>query len=117
MIAVLTLKLESMEIFSMNVRISDPEELGISASRLTRLNSTIERYVTDDRLAGSVALLARRNRLVHLKSYVWQDRESQTPMADNTIFRIYSMIKPITCVAFMTLLEEGLVILIDPVEK
>ena len=62
-------------------------------------------------------MLARRGRIIHFEQVGWQDREGRTPLAADTIFRIYSMTKPIICVAFMTLYEEGRFQLLDPVAK
>jgi CubicO group peptidase (beta-lactamase class C family) len=62
-------------------------------------------------------MLARRGRVIHFEQVGWQDRESRTPLSSDTIFRIYSMTKPIVCVALMTLYEEARFQLFDPVAK
>ena len=99
------------------MKIVSPEEVGLASDRLGRIRPAIEKHIGEDRLAGAVTLLARKARIVHLEAYGLQDRESQKSMSVDTIFRIYSMTKPITCVAFMTLFEEGLVRLYEPVAR
>jgi CubicO group peptidase (beta-lactamase class C family) len=77
----------------------------------------MQSYVDQRGFAGISTMLARRGRIVHFEQVGWQDRESQTPLSADTIFRIYSMTKPIICVALMTLYEEGRFQLFDPVAK
>ena len=64
---------------------------------------------------ASSTLVARRGDVVHDGQYGWRDKEAGAPMTDDTIFRLYSMTKPIVCTALMTLFEEGRFRLIDPV--
>lgn len=99
------------------MKISDPIKFGFSPDRLKRLNPALQRYVDEGKLAGLVALVARKGTPVYLEKFGYQDLESKKPMDFNTIFRIYSMTKPITGVAFMMLFEQGLVHLEDPVSK
>lgn len=77
----------------------------------------MQSYVDRGKFAGLSTLLARRGQLVHFEQVGWQDRESQTPLSPGTIFRIYSMTKPVVCAALMTLYEEGRFQLLDPVAK
>ncbi|MCA3790776.1 MAG: beta-lactamase family protein, partial [Burkholderia sp.] len=85
---------------------------GWSSQRLkafdTRLN---ERYVASGRLPGAVTMIYRRGELAHVNVVGSMDVERAKPMREDAIFRIYSMTKPITSVAFMTLVEQGLVAL------
>ena len=91
---------------------------GWSSQRLkafdTRLN---ERYVASGRLPGAVTMIYRRGELAHVNVVGSMDVERAKPMREDAIFRIYSMTKPITSVAFMTLVEQGLVALDDPVSS
>lgn len=96
---------------------AQPEELGFSSERLERINDFMERYVEEGKVAGFITLVARRGRIAFFDKYGYQDLASKTQMQDDTIFRIYSMSKPITSVAFMMLFERGLVRLEDPVSK
>jgi len=97
--------------------ISDPEAVGFSAKRLDRIKPAMQAYVDQRGFAGLSTLLARRGQIVHFEQVGCQDRESGTPLTTETIYRIYSMTKPIICTALMTLHEEGRFQLFDPVAK
>jgi CubicO group peptidase (beta-lactamase class C family) len=86
----------------------DPEEVGMSVERLARIRPVLEKYIADDKVAGIVAMIARRGQIVYEECLGVMDRENQTAMRPDAIFRIYSMTKPIVCVALMTLYEQGL---------
>lgn len=94
-----------------------PESVGLSSKRLDRIHTSVGKHIGNGKIAGAVTLVARRGEIVHLDSMGWQDRESQTPMHTDSIFRIYSMTKPITCAAAMMLYEEGHFLLTDPLFK
>ena len=66
---------------------------------------------------GVNTLIARRGKVVHAGEFGWRDKEAGAAMTADTIFRLYSMTKPIVCTALMTLLEEGRFRLIDPLAK
>ena len=95
----------------------NPGEVGISAERLARIRPVMEKHVGDDKMAGVVTLLARHGEVVHQACVGLMDREAGKPMQPDTIIRLYSMTKPITCVALMTLYERGRFQLADPVSK
>lgn len=99
------------------MRITAPEEFGFSPKRLKRIATAMQRYVDQKKLAGIVTLVARRGQVVHFEKFGYQAIETSKPMELDTIFRIYSMTKPITSVALMMLFERGLVRLTDPVAK
>jgi CubicO group peptidase (beta-lactamase class C family) len=84
-----------------------PDSVGFSVERLKRLDQSLQALVEDKQLAGLVTLLARHGQLVEQKTYGQQDLAGPKPMQKDTIFRIYSMTKPITGVAMMILFEEG----------
>ncbi len=90
------------------------EKTGMSSIALARIPSAIKKHIGEGKLAGSVALLARRGEVVHCESYGLMDRGRNKPMIEDAIFRIYSMTKPITCVALMMLYERGRLQLFDP---
>jgi len=95
-----------------------PETVGLSSHRLSRLDAWLERsYIDTGKLKGAVIAVARRGQVAHLSAMGQMDAERARPMRDDVIFRIYSMTKPLTSVAFMMLVEEGLVALDDPVSK
>ena len=93
----------------------DPENVGLSAERLARIRPAVEQHIGDDKIAGAVTLVARHGEVVHLESIGLMDRERNRPMQADTIFRIYSMTKPIVCTALMILYERGYFQLFDPV--
>ena len=94
-----------------------PESVGMDAARLERITTAMQDLVDAGRLAGAVTMAARDNKVVHLASVGYRDRESGAAMMDDTLFRIYSMTKPVTGVALMILYEEGKFNLSDPVEQ
>ena len=94
-----------------------PEDVGMSSERLTRLHDGMQQLVDDGRLAGITTMVARRGRVVDFQTYGQRDIEAGSPMQEDAIFRIYSMSKPITGVALMTLYEEGKFRLSDPVQR
>lgn len=94
-----------------------PESVGLSQDRLDRITAVMQGHVDDGRLAGAVALVARKGRVAYLRSVGMQDREKGVEMNPGTIFRIASMSKAITSVAAMMLYEEGRFELKDPVSK
>jgi CubicO group peptidase (beta-lactamase class C family) len=94
-----------------------PEEVGMSSQRLTRIDDFVERHLEAQHFAGAVTVIARHGKVVQFEAYGMQDIESKVPMSKNSIFRIYSMSKPITSVAVMILFEEGHFLLNDPVSR
>jgi CubicO group peptidase (beta-lactamase class C family) len=90
-----------------------------SAALLTLLmaGAAMQAEVDAGRKAGIVTLIARRGRVAHLKAFGMADREASAPMRDDSLFRLYSMTKPITSVALLMLYEEGKFQLSDPLEK
>jgi len=94
-----------------------PEAVGLSAERLDRISTTVQKDMDDQRLAGAVTLVIRHGHVAWFKAQGMQDREAGKPMRLDTIFRICSMSKPITSVAVMMLYERGRFRLEDPVSK
>lgn len=95
----------------------DPAEVGVDPHRLARIDSHFARYVDDGRLAGWQVVLARHGHVVHSSVYGQRDLEAGLPVELDTLWRIYSMTKPITSVAALSLLEEGAFELNDPVSR
>ncbi len=95
-----------------------PEKAGFSAARLARIDEHLSRqYVEPGKIAGCQVAVSRHGQLAHWSSLGLRDLERQAPMTDDTVFRIYSMTKPITSVALMQLYERGLFQLNDPVHR
>jgi CubicO group peptidase (beta-lactamase class C family) len=93
------------------------ENVGISAKRLTRLSDGMKSLVDQGRLAGVVTMVARHGKVIEFEATGKRNIAADLPMQKDTIFRIYSMSKPITGVAMMMLLEEGKWQFDDPVAK
>jgi CubicO group peptidase (beta-lactamase class C family) len=94
-----------------------PEKVGMSSERLERLTDGMKAIVDEGRLAGVVTMVAKNGKVVHFEATGKASVESGAPMQKDTIFRIYSMSKPITGVAMMQLFEQGKWQLNDPVAK
>jgi CubicO group peptidase (beta-lactamase class C family) len=96
---------------------ASPEAVGMSAERLERIHPVMQSYVDDRGFGGLNVLIARHGQTVFSARYGCRDKEAGAPMTEDTIFRIYSMTKPIVSTALMMLFEEGRIRLIDPVAK
>jgi CubicO group peptidase (beta-lactamase class C family) len=93
----------------------DAAEVGLDSERLRRIDEHFAGYVADGRLAGWLLTVRRHGRLAHVARCGSRDLEAGLPVTDDTVWRIYSMTKPITSVAAMILYEEGKLALTDPV--
>lgn len=98
-------------------RAASPESVGFDSARLAKLDTYMQGVVAEGRVAGMTTLLARHGKVVSFKTYGKKSLNAGTPMTEDTIFRIYSMTKPITGVAMMILFEEGKWRLDDPVTR
>src|SRR5262245_17010329 len=96
---------------------ANPESLGFDAQRLAKLDAYMAKAVADGRVSGMITLLARHGQVVSEKIYGARRLDGNVPMTRDTIFRLYSMSKPITGVAMMILFEEGKWRLDDPVTR
>ena len=95
-----------------------PKQTGLSTARLERITEHLERnYISTRKIVGCQVAVARHGHLAYFRSFGQMDRERGKPMADDAIFRIYSMTKPITSVALMQLYERGYFQLNDPVSR
>jgi CubicO group peptidase (beta-lactamase class C family) len=101
----------------MNYAVEPSDLAGMSAQRLERVAPAMQAYIDLGVYTGINTLIARRGRVVHAGQFGWRDKETLSPMTAHTIFRLYSMTKPIICTALMTLLEEGRFRLIEPVAR
>jgi CubicO group peptidase (beta-lactamase class C family) len=90
---------------------------GFSKARLGRIDEAMLRYIESGKLAGTVTLVARNQDIVHVSANGMKNRETNEVMTTDTLFRIYSMTKPITVVAALTLWEQGKFHMNDPIEK
>ncbi|MGY0637864.1 MAG: serine hydrolase domain-containing protein [Paraglaciecola chathamensis] len=100
-----------------DIRTTNPKKVGMSQARLERIEPAMQAFVDEQKLAGTLTLVARKGKVVHVEGVGYRDREAKAPMSEDTIFRIYSMTKPITAVAALTLWEQGKFQMNDPVSK
>jgi CubicO group peptidase (beta-lactamase class C family) len=98
-------------------RTTDPDLVGFDPARLARIDQHFGRYVDDGRLAGWQIVVTRRGEIAHSSTYGMRDVEAGAPVERDTLWRIYSMTKPITSVAAMMLWEEGHFELNDPISR
>ncbi|MBC8005994.1 MAG: beta-lactamase family protein, partial [Verrucomicrobia bacterium] len=96
---------------------ASPASLGLSAKRLSRIDTVMNEYVANEKMQGMLMLVARHGRLAYFKAFGKMDIDANKPMQTDALFRIASMTKAITSVALMTLYEQGKFLLTDPVSK
>jgi CubicO group peptidase (beta-lactamase class C family) len=94
-----------------------PGQVGLSKQKLDRIHDALQQNIVDGKLAGTVVLVARKGKLIYADAAGFQDKEEGKPMALDSIFRIYSMTKPLVSVAAMMLVEDGKIELTDPISK
>jgi CubicO group peptidase (beta-lactamase class C family) len=94
-----------------------PETVGMSGERLTRIGALMQAHLAAKDISGAVTLVARRGKVVHAEAHGVSDMERGTRMEIGTRFRLASMTKPVTAVAVLMLMEDGKLLLSDPVSK
>ncbi|MBM3770859.1 MAG: beta-lactamase family protein [Acidimicrobiia bacterium] len=97
--------------------VAKPEDVGMSSDRLRRIHGLIYAHIRAKDFSGAVTLVARRGKVVHFEVHGDADIEAKKPMRADTLFRLASMTKPVTAVAILMLVEEGKLVLSDPVSK
>jgi CubicO group peptidase (beta-lactamase class C family) len=116
-ILLLTLLLAALPAAGRQLPATSPESVGLSSARLQRLDKTMQEIVDTHRAAGIVTILVRDGKVAHWGAYGKRDIEANAPMQKDTIFRIASISKAVTSIAIMMLVEEGKLVLSDPVSK
>ena len=109
-------------VFASNILAKDPktvapETAGFSSERLARIDKAMQEDIDQTKTGGIVVLIARHGSIVYHKAFGFADIESGKKMQTDSLFRLYSMTKPVTSVALLTLYEEGKFQLTDPLEK
>src|SRR5437763_13368669 len=102
---------------TLDMTIVRPETVGFSSERLERLHAHMKQVIDSKELSGAVTILARHGKVVDYWNYGQRDLASGAPMAKDTIFRDFSMTKPVTGVAMMILYEQGKWLPTDPISK
>jgi CubicO group peptidase (beta-lactamase class C family) len=95
----------------------DPQTAGLDAKRLSEIPIRMKEYVDAHQTAGTVTIVARHGRVASFEAVGYQDLASKAPMRKDSLFRIASLTKPVTCAGIMVLVDEGKLSVIDPVEK
>jgi CubicO group peptidase (beta-lactamase class C family) len=95
----------------------NPQPAGMDPARLARIPARMKEFVTAGKTAGVVTLVARHGHVAAFEAVGYQNLESKTPMRTDTIFRLASVTKAVTCAGIMILVDEGRLSLIDPAEK
>ena len=103
--------------FGATLTVSKAEDVGMSSERLKRIRPMIQSHVDGKDFSGAVTLVARKGKVVHFEAHGLADVEANKPMKTDALFRLASMTKPVTAVAVLMLLEEGKLVLSDPVSK
>lgn len=111
------LAIAAFEVHAGSVELTPAAEVGMSQKRLARLQSILKQMVDDGATAGIQVLVARDGKVVMHENFGVADIESGEPLTDDSLFRVYSMTKPVTGVAMMLLYERGLISLGDPLSK
>ena len=96
---------------------ASPEDVGLSSAKLAKVTAAVNAEIAKSRYPGAVALVARRGKVAYFEAFGQLNPKTSAPMTKDAIFRLYSMTKPFTSVAAMMLLEDGRILLNDPVSK
>ena len=116
LVIVLTLILSYLS-FAGELPITSPENVGMSSEKLARTKSSVQALIDNEKIAGASIIVARKGKIVMSETFGIMDKKANKSMQRDTIFRIYSMSKPITSVAVMMLYEQGKLKLDDPISK
>jgi len=103
--------------FAKDLKETKPAAVGLSAERLDRIDAVLTAEIGQNKIDGAVLLIARKGKIAYFKAFGMRDKKKGLPMEKDSLFRIYSMTKSVTAVAVAMLLEEGKLLLTDPVSK
>ena len=106
-----------LSLLAATINVTKPEDSGMSAERLARIRPLVLSHIAASDLSGAVTLVARKGKVIHFEAHGLADREGNKPMQTSTLFRMASMTKPMTAVSILILMEEGKLLLSDPVSK
>ena len=117
LIVLAALLLQAGWAWSQALPVASPESVGVSSKRLEKISQAMQAEVEQKRLPGAVVMVARKGKLVYSQAFGKLNNGSDAPMQIDSVFRIYSMTKPLVSTALMMLVEDGKVQLTDPVSK
>ena len=103
--------------WAQSLQAAKPEDVGMSSQRLDRIGQAFKKEIEEGKIPGAVIMIARKGKIAYYEAFGSQNKGAEVPMRKDTVFRIYSMTKPIASVAAMILVEEGKIQLTDPVSK
>ena len=107
----------SLPLLAASLTLAKPEDVGLSSERLKRIHPLIQSHIDAKDFNGAITLIARQGKVVHLEAHGLMDAAPSKPMRADTLFRMASMTKPVTAVAILMLLEDGKLLLTDPVSN
>jgi len=111
------LPLLALPLFAATLPVSKPDDVGLSPERLKRIHTLIQSHMDAKDFSGAVTLVARKGKVVHFEAHGMADIEGNKPMRTDTLFRLASMTKPLTAASILMLVEEGKLVISDPVSK
>lgn len=117
LLTVLAIGTLAASVSAKNPKVAAPETLGFSSERLARIDKAMQEDIDQKKTGGIVVLVARHGKIAYHKAFGMADIESGKKMQTDSLFRLYSMTKPVTSAALLTLYEEGKFQLTDPLEK
>jgi len=103
--------------YAEQISVCPSQDVGMSPEKLGRVGPAVQRLVDAEKIAGASVLVSRKGKVVFFETFGMMDKEAAAPVEEDTIFRFYSMSKPVTSVAVMMLVEQGRIKLDDPVSK
>src|SRR3989441_12964477 len=109
--------LSAVTVWAQGLPLARPVEVGLSAERLDRIGPVLRGEIEKGKFPGAVALIARKGRVAYFETFGFRDKATGAPMSKDAIFRIYSMTKPLVSVGALVLMEEGRLVLTEPVSK
>jgi CubicO group peptidase (beta-lactamase class C family) len=117
LVTLLSVVLFTATVWAQGLPTAKPEQVGLSSERLERVSRALRGEIEAGKIPGAVALVARKGQIVYFESFGVRDKVTGDPMAKDAIFRLYSMTKPFASVAAMMLMEDGKLLITDPVSK
>ena len=107
----------ALPILAKEIPTAKPEDVGMSSEALAKIDPAVEKLIKQKKLAGGSVLVLRQGKIVYKKQFGFASRAAKKPLAEDTIFRIYSMTKAITSAAALMLHDEEKLKLDDPISK
>ena len=117
LVTLISLVVFTTHVWAQGLPTAKPEQVGLSSERLERVSRALRGEIEAGKIPGAVALVARKGQVVYFEAFGVRDKATGEPMPKDAIFRLYSMTKPFASVAAMMLMEDGKLVITDPVAK